>query len=61
MKKRTIKSLAINKKTISKFSAIEKLNGGRNTSKTSCLCMDTVCECEMDRPFRQKLVNKNEF
>ncbi|MFK7750670.1 MAG: hypothetical protein AB8B65_19925 [Kordia sp.] len=52
MKKSTIKNLAINKKTISKFNAIEKLKGGRNTSYTSCLCIDTVCECEMDTPFR---------
>jgi len=49
MKKQKIQSLAINKKTISKFSAIEKLKGGRNTSHTSCLCMDTICECEIQR------------
>ncbi len=48
MKKRTIKSLEINKSTISKFT-----HGGAvgvrypvNTSNTSCLCIDTVCECE---------------
>jgi hypothetical protein len=52
MKKRAIKSLAINKKTISKFSAIEKLKGGRNTSHTSCLCIDTACECDGETPFR---------
>jgi len=50
MKKRRIKSLAINKKTISKFSAIEKLKGGTGTSKTSCLCINTACECEMESP-----------
>ena len=51
MKKRTIKSLAINKSTISTFLHV---NGGinNNTSKTSCLCIDTICECEMESPIR---------
>ena len=53
MKKRAIKNLSINKKTISTLAIEEKLKGGANTSHTSCLCMDTVCECEINVPIRQ--------
>ncbi|WP_162820104.1 hypothetical protein [Kordia sp. SMS9] len=52
MKKRTIKSLAIHKNTISKFNYVDTLKGG-NTSHTSCLCMDTMCECELEMPIRR--------
>lgn len=49
MKKRVIKNLEINKKTISKFDHLHKVKGG-NRSHTSCLCMDTMCECELQTP-----------
>ncbi|PTX59518.1 hypothetical protein C8N46_109107 [Kordia periserrulae] len=51
MKKQNIKSLAIHKKTISTLTAANTLKGGTGTSHTSCLCMDTVCECEMEAPY----------
>ncbi|MCH2194686.1 hypothetical protein [Kordia sp.] len=52
MKKQTIKNLAFKKSTISTFEAIETLKGGgRNTSHTSCLCMDTMCECDPEKTF----------
>ncbi|WP_157547274.1 hypothetical protein [Kordia zhangzhouensis] len=51
MKKRSIKNLSMNKKTIATFSFSNKLKGG-NRSHTSCLCMDTECECKVDVPFR---------
>ncbi|WP_420574403.1 hypothetical protein [Kordia sp.] len=50
MKKRTIKSLAINKNTISKFNHLHKLKGG-NGSETSCLCGPSQCECLADESF----------
>lgn len=54
MKKQSIKNLAIHKKTISTLVTVNQLKGGRTgtgTSHTSCLCMDTVCECEMKAPY----------
>jgi hypothetical protein len=45
MKKRQIKNLAINKKTISKISSLEELKGGRNSLETSLLCIHSVCGC----------------
>lgn len=56
MKKRTIKSLAINKKTISTFAYVENVKGGGlpPTSETSCLCMDTMCKCEIATPIRRE-------
>ena len=51
MKKRAIKNLVLCKKTISSLETAEKLKGG-NTSHTSCLCIDTVCECDEESPFR---------
>jgi hypothetical protein len=50
----SIKNLAIHKKTISTLVTVNQLKGGRTgtgTSHTSCLCMDTVCECEMKAPY----------
>jgi len=51
MKKRKFKSLAFNKNTISTFDQLHKIQGG-NRSQTSCLCMDTMCECKMESPLR---------
>ncbi|WP_298515627.1 hypothetical protein [uncultured Kordia sp.] len=48
MKKQTIKNLTFKKNTISSFKIMEQLKGG-NTSHTSCLCIDTVCECELEK------------
>lgn len=47
MKKRAIKSLSLSKNTISKFDHIEKIKGG-NRSHTSCLCMQSECECKIE-------------
>ena len=51
MKKRAIRNLTFNKNTISKFDYLHKVKGG-NRSNTSCLCMDTVCECDQEAPLR---------
>lgn len=50
MKKRRAKSLKLCKKTISSLEFTENIKGG-NRSHTSCLCMDTMCECELKTPL----------
>ncbi|WP_156168972.1 hypothetical protein [Kordia jejudonensis] len=47
MKKRHMKSLALCKRTISSLKFTENIKGG-NTSKTSCLCGPSECECLQD-------------
>ncbi len=47
MKKRTIKSLAIHKNTIAKFTQQDALKGG-NYSETSCKCAYSMCDCALE-------------
>jgi len=55
MKKQTIKNLAFSKKTISTLTSLEGVKGGNvsATSHTSCLCMYSMCECEIEVPLRR--------
>lgn len=47
MKKRQLKNLALCKRTISSLKFTDSIKGG-NTSKTSCLCGPSECDCDPD-------------